>query len=268
MAAGRRSDRSWLLPVLAAAGRAAPAGAQSGGGYELTWSTVDSGGGTSASDDGSITLSGTVGQPDAGTLSGGVYKLEGGYWDGRAILVPAVSMLALVLVLAAAGAWRLRRTRRPVLRPLRAARAPGRALLAALVAAAVARSAQAGGPETVFTYQGRLGVEGTAVDGSCDLSFGLAGDATGQPRLGLLEKTEVPVRAGRFSVELDFGLVAPADAERWLEIGVRCPSGTNRQYTMLRPLQKLTAAPHALYASTTARPPTRPARACRSTGRS
>src|SRR5256884_5487033 len=36
---------------------------------------------------GNYTLSGTVGQPDAGTLSGGNYTLEGGFWPG--IVVPA-----------------------------------------------------------------------------------------------------------------------------------------------------------------------------------
>jgi hypothetical protein len=53
--------------------------AQSGGGYDLTWSTVDGGGGSSAG--GGYTLSATVGQPDAGTsLSGGGYTLAGGFW--------------------------------------------------------------------------------------------------------------------------------------------------------------------------------------------
>ena len=45
--------------------------AQSGGVYDLTWNTYDGGGETSTG--GGITLSGTVGQPDAGaeTLTGG-----------------------------------------------------------------------------------------------------------------------------------------------------------------------------------------------------
>src|SRR5262245_33137573 len=85
--------------------------AQSGGGYELTWSTVDSGGGTSASSDGAWSVSGTVGQPDAGTLSGGAFTLQGGYWDGRGVIVPAASwlaLLALMLLLAAFGMRRIR----------------------------------------------------------------------------------------------------------------------------------------------------------------
>jgi len=57
--------------------------AQSGGGYDLTWSTVD-GGGATWSEGGGYALGGTVGQPDAGVLSGGGYTLAGGFWGGAA----------------------------------------------------------------------------------------------------------------------------------------------------------------------------------------
>jgi len=56
--------------------------AQSGGGYDLTWNTVDGGGGSSAGS--GYTLNGTVGQPDAGMLAGGGYTLGGGFWMGGA----------------------------------------------------------------------------------------------------------------------------------------------------------------------------------------
>jgi hypothetical protein len=55
--------------------------AQSGGGYDLSWSTVD-GGGYTFSQGGGYTLGGTAGQPDAGVLSGGGYTLIGGFWGG------------------------------------------------------------------------------------------------------------------------------------------------------------------------------------------
>jgi hypothetical protein len=48
--------------------------------YSIDWFTIDGGGGTSSG--GGYTLSGTIGQPDAGTLSGGNYVLEGGFWGG------------------------------------------------------------------------------------------------------------------------------------------------------------------------------------------
>lgn len=57
--------------------------AQSGGGYELTWSTID-GGGAMFSTGGTYSLGGTVGQHDAGTPSGGSYTLVGGFWGGAA----------------------------------------------------------------------------------------------------------------------------------------------------------------------------------------
>lgn len=60
-----------------------PAWAQTGGGYDLTWSTIDSGGQTSATG-GGYDLGGTIGQADAGTLSGGDYALDGGFWSGAA----------------------------------------------------------------------------------------------------------------------------------------------------------------------------------------
>ncbi len=58
--------------------------AQSGGGYDLTWNTVD-GGGYTWSEGGGYALGGTIGQPDAGTLSGGGYTLTGGFWGGGVV---------------------------------------------------------------------------------------------------------------------------------------------------------------------------------------
>jgi hypothetical protein len=65
----------WIAPFAA--------GAQ----YSLTWSTIDSGGGTSTG--GAFTLSGTIGQPDAGLMSSGPFSLVGGFWGvGTAIQTP------------------------------------------------------------------------------------------------------------------------------------------------------------------------------------
>jgi hypothetical protein len=65
-----------LVGVLA---NAPTATAQSGGGYDLSWSTVDGGGGQSSG--GGYTLTGTAGQPDAGAQSGGGYTVAGGFWQ-------------------------------------------------------------------------------------------------------------------------------------------------------------------------------------------
>jgi hypothetical protein len=56
-----------------------PARAQSGGPYDLTWSTID-GGGATAVTGGVYALGGTAGQPDAAIMTGGVYTLQGGFW--------------------------------------------------------------------------------------------------------------------------------------------------------------------------------------------
>ena len=58
--------------------------AQSGGGFDLSWSTLDAGGGTFSSNGGYV-LGGTIGQPDAGLLTGGGYTLAGGFWGGVAV---------------------------------------------------------------------------------------------------------------------------------------------------------------------------------------
>ncbi|HEY5909167.1 MAG TPA: hypothetical protein VJA21_01035 [Verrucomicrobiae bacterium] len=46
--------------------------------YSIDWWTVDGGGGTSTG--GVYTVSGSIGQPDAGAMSGGNYTLTGGFW--------------------------------------------------------------------------------------------------------------------------------------------------------------------------------------------
>jgi len=82
-----------LAALLLLAGGAA-VHAQTGGGYDLSWNTVD-GGGAMFSTGGSYSLGGTIGQPDAGTLSGGGYALAGGFWGGA--LVEYKVFLPLVL---------------------------------------------------------------------------------------------------------------------------------------------------------------------------
>jgi hypothetical protein len=59
-----------------------PAAPQSG--YDLSWYTID-GGGAMNSNGGSYSLGGSIGQPDAGSLSGGSYQLNGGFWGGASI---------------------------------------------------------------------------------------------------------------------------------------------------------------------------------------
>ncbi len=60
-------------------GYAEPSAAPRTTGYEISWYTVD-GGGAQNLTGGSYSLSGTIGQPDAGSQSNGSYTLNGGYW--------------------------------------------------------------------------------------------------------------------------------------------------------------------------------------------
>ena len=82
--------RKWLLTltVLAAAMLLATAArAQSGGGYDLSWWTID-GGGITFTTGGTFNLGGTVGQPDASSaLTGGAFSLTGGFWFTPACVV-------------------------------------------------------------------------------------------------------------------------------------------------------------------------------------
>ena len=67
--------------------------AQTGSGYDLTWHTID-GGGTTTATGGAYSLSGSIGQPDAGSQTGGGYVLRGGFWTApdhlRQVYLPLV----------------------------------------------------------------------------------------------------------------------------------------------------------------------------------
>lgn len=56
--------------------------------FNIDWWTVDGGGGLSTGD--SYTVVGTIGQPDAGMLTGGAYSLSGGFW-GPSLDAPPVA---------------------------------------------------------------------------------------------------------------------------------------------------------------------------------
>ena len=72
-AQGQHFDTDWR------AGSADRETAAAGADFDLTWHTVDGGGGTSSGGD--FVLRGTIGQPDAGDLSGGDFTLRGGFWQ-------------------------------------------------------------------------------------------------------------------------------------------------------------------------------------------
>ena len=64
--------------------------------YSIDWHTIDGGGGTSTG--GVYTVSGTIGQPDAGRMSGGSYTVDGGFWGViAAVPTPGAPTLSIAL---------------------------------------------------------------------------------------------------------------------------------------------------------------------------
>jgi len=77
------------LPVILLAGLAV---ATSHAQFSIDWHTIDGGGGTSSG--GIYSVSGTIGQPDAGTLmTGGSFTLQGGFWSLVAVQTPGAPLL-------------------------------------------------------------------------------------------------------------------------------------------------------------------------------
>ncbi|MCC7355055.1 MAG: hypothetical protein IT330_15025 [Anaerolineae bacterium] len=96
-----------------------------------------------------------------------------------------------------------------------------------------------------FTYQGLLTANGNRANGTYDLRFALFSAESDGTQVGsTLEKNDVTVVDGLFTVKLDFGGVF-GSAARWLEIGVRAGNSIG-PYTTLSPRQELTPTPQAL----------------------
>ncbi|HKQ49076.1 MAG TPA: hypothetical protein VJZ71_13480 [Phycisphaerae bacterium] len=104
-----------------------------------------------------------------------------------------------------------------------------------------------------ITYQGRLALDGLAVNEDCDVVFRLYNAADGGNLVAQVGDEFSPrivaVRKGLFTQPLDFGAGAFDGGERWLEIAVR-PTGTYGAYSVLSPRQCVTPTPYALHALT------------------
>ena len=62
--------------------------------YSIGWFTVDGGGGTSTG--GVYSVSGTIGQPDAGHMAGANYAIDGGFWSFiSAVQTPGSPLLTI-----------------------------------------------------------------------------------------------------------------------------------------------------------------------------
>jgi hypothetical protein len=91
--------RRWGLMILAPVAMLfaiSLASAQSGE-VDLAWATID-GGGAVSTDGTQYSLSGTIGQPDAGSMSSGAYTLTGGFWRGAVGSGAPASLVYLPLI--------------------------------------------------------------------------------------------------------------------------------------------------------------------------
>lgn len=52
--------------------------------FEIPWYSIDGGGGTS--EGGQFTVTGTIGQHDTGTMTGGEFEISGGFWAASSLL--------------------------------------------------------------------------------------------------------------------------------------------------------------------------------------
>jgi hypothetical protein len=65
--------------------------------YSIDWFTIAGGGGTSTG--GVYSVSGTIGQPDAGAMGGGNYSIDGGFWGIiAAVQTPGLPNLTITFV--------------------------------------------------------------------------------------------------------------------------------------------------------------------------
>ncbi len=130
--------------------------AQSGGDYNLEWNTMD-GGGYTFSSGGDYSLSGTIGQPDAGTLSSGSLTLRRGFWRpacAAAAVAPAITRAGGTVTLtwthnAANQAYQVHRATSPYFVP---SAATGRAWVTAAPWRYTDPDAVVGDPGTNYFY--------------------------------------------------------------------------------------------------------------------
>ncbi len=83
-----------------------------------------------------------------------------------------------------------------------------------------------------------------------DLRFTLFSQSTGGAAIGTVERTDVPVSNGVFTVKLDFGAAAFDGSARWIETEVK-PTGGGA-YQPLNPRVFLTTVPYSVRSLTAA----------------
>jgi hypothetical protein len=124
-----------------------------------------------------------------------------------------------------------------------------RCFLATFVAIAlfISFASRAGGQGALFTYQGRLGQNGSPATGIYDFRFEIYDAVTNGNALTAPQMIAAsPVTEGVFVATLDFGSSVFTGAPRWLGISIRTNGGGT--FSTLSPRQPLTASPYAIMA--------------------
>src|SRR5262245_47893559 len=98
---------------------------------------------------------------------------------------------------------------------------------------------------SAFSYNGSLSNNGSPANGNFDFEFKLFNAVSGGTQQGItIQRLNIAVANGTFTVSLDFGAdVFPGDA-RFLEISVRASGGG--AFTVLSPRQQILSAPYAI----------------------
>ena len=113
------------------------------------------------------------------------------------------------------------------------------------VSLVLASAGVATGQTTAFSYQGQLSDAGALANGSYDLRFALFDTVAGGVQIGGTQTVPaVPVSAGVFTVQLDFGVGAFPGANRFVEIAVK-PAGAG-SFTTLAPRQQISSSPYSI----------------------
>ncbi len=106
-------------------------------------------------------------------------------------------------------------------------------------------TAVTGAQTTSFTYQGRLYDGSLPAEGTFDLRLQLY-DAEGVPVSGAIDRPNVSVANGIFTVELEFGSSVFNGDDRYLEISVK--KSAEAEFTLLAPKQRINSSPYSIRA--------------------
>jgi len=122
-----------------------------------------------------------------------------------------------------------------------------RAFVLGLVLASVGGAVAQTPASSTLVYQGKLAHAGVPAEGSIDLLFRLFDAEAGGVQVGqAVQRLDVEVAEGQFSVALNFGDSVFIGLERWLEVGVF--DDASGQFVATTPRQPLTATPFAVSA--------------------